>query len=41
MENINQTTTQSLFSTRQAEIAAQELNQLAYRLTQIVEQYQL
>jgi methyl-accepting chemotaxis protein len=41
MQNINQATTQSLASTRQAEKAAQDLNDLALRLAQIVEQYQL
>ncbi len=41
MQNINQATTQSLVSTRQAEKAAQDLNELARSLTEIVEQYQL
>jgi methyl-accepting chemotaxis protein len=41
MQNINQATTQSLASTRQAERAAQNLNELARSLTGIVEQYQL
>jgi len=41
MQNINQATTQSLASTRQAEKAAQDLNDLARSLTEIVEQYQL
>jgi methyl-accepting chemotaxis protein len=41
MQNINQTTVQSLASTRQAEKAARELNELARSLTEIVEQYRL
>ncbi len=41
MQNINQATMQSLSSTRQAEKAAQELNDLARTLTETVEQYQL
>jgi methyl-accepting chemotaxis protein len=41
MGNINQATVQSLASTRQAEKTAQDLNELAHRLTQTVEQYQL
>jgi len=41
MQNINQATVQSLASTRQAEKATQDLNELARRLTQTVEQYQL
>jgi methyl-accepting chemotaxis protein len=41
MGNINQATVQSLASTRQAEKTAQDLNELARRLTQTVEQYQL
>jgi methyl-accepting chemotaxis protein len=41
MQNINQVTVQSLASTRQAERAAQDLNNLAQSLTGIVEQYQL
>ena len=41
MQNINQATLQSLTSTRQAEKAAQELNDLARSLAEIVEQYQL
>jgi len=41
MQNINQATTQSLTSTRQAEKAAQDLNNLALSLAEIVEQYQL
>ena len=41
MQSINQATAQSLSSTRQAEKAAQELNDLARSLTETVEQYQL
>jgi methyl-accepting chemotaxis protein len=41
MQNINQATVQSLASTRQAEKAAQDLNELARSLTEIVTQYQL
>ena len=41
MHNINQATAQSLASMHQAEKAAQDLNELAYSLTEIVEQYQL
>jgi len=41
MQNINQATVQSLASTRQAEKAAQDLNELARTLTGTVEQYQL
>jgi methyl-accepting chemotaxis protein len=41
MQNINQATTQSLASTRQAEKAAQNLNELARSLTGTVELYQL
>jgi methyl-accepting chemotaxis protein len=41
MQNINQATTQSLASTRQAERAAQNLNELARSLTGTVELYQL
>jgi methyl-accepting chemotaxis protein len=41
MQNINQATVQSLASTRQAEKAAQDLNDLAGTLTETVEQYQL
>jgi methyl-accepting chemotaxis protein len=40
MQNINQATMQSLASTRQAEKAAQDLNDLARSLTETVEQYQ-
>jgi methyl-accepting chemotaxis protein len=40
MQNINQATTQSLASTRQAEKAAQDLNNLARALAETVEQYQ-
>ena len=39
MQSINQATAQSLESTRQAERAAQELNDLTRSLTEIVEQY--
>ena len=41
MQSINQATVQSLASTRQAEKAAQELNDLARSLAEIVEQYRL
>ncbi len=41
MANINQATVQSLASTRQAERAAQDLNGLAQKLAETVEQYQL
>ena len=41
MRNINQTTMQSLSSTRQAEKSAQSLNELARSLAQTVAQYQL
>jgi methyl-accepting chemotaxis protein len=41
MQNINQATTQNLASTRQAEKAAQDLDELARRLAETVEQYQL
>jgi methyl-accepting chemotaxis protein len=41
MQNINQVTVQTVSSTRQAEKAAQELNELAGRLTEIVAQYQM
>lgn len=41
MQNINQVTVQGLVSTQQAEKAAQDLNDLARSLTEIVEQYQL
>jgi PAS domain S-box-containing protein len=41
MQNINQATVQSLASTRQAEKAAQDLNDLARSLTQTVQQYRL
>jgi methyl-accepting chemotaxis protein len=40
MQNINQTTVQSLASTRQTERAARELHELASSLSEIVEQYQ-
>jgi methyl-accepting chemotaxis protein len=41
MQNINQVTMQSMASTRQAEKSAQELNDLARSLAEIVEQYRL
>jgi methyl-accepting chemotaxis protein len=41
MRNINQATVQGMASTRQAEKAAQDLNQLARNLGEIVERYQL
>jgi methyl-accepting chemotaxis protein len=41
MQNINQTTVQSLSSTRQAERTAQGLSDLAHSLTEIVRQYRL
>jgi methyl-accepting chemotaxis protein len=41
MGNINQVTMQSMASTRQAERSAQELNDLARSLAEIVEQYQV
>ncbi|RLC81763.1 MAG: chemotaxis protein [Chloroflexi bacterium] len=41
MQNIAQATVQSLSSTRQSEKAAQDLNEMARSLTEIVEQYQL
>ena len=41
MQNIHQATVQSLASTRQAEKAAQDLNELARTLTETVTQYQL
>jgi methyl-accepting chemotaxis protein len=41
MGNINQATTQNLASKRQAEEAAQDLNELARNLSEIVEQYRL
>ena len=41
MQNINQATVQSLASTRQAEKAAQKLDDLARSLAEIVEQYRL
>jgi methyl-accepting chemotaxis protein len=41
MHNINQATAQSLENTRQAERAAQELNDLARSLSEIVEQSRL
>jgi methyl-accepting chemotaxis protein len=39
MQNINQATVQSLASTRQAEKSAQNLNDLAYKLTEFVKMY--
>jgi methyl-accepting chemotaxis protein len=41
MQNINQATVQGLSSTRQAEKAAQDLNNLANQLTDIVQQYKV
>jgi methyl-accepting chemotaxis protein len=41
MANINQATVQSLASTRQAEKAARDLNELALGLMKTVERYQL
>jgi methyl-accepting chemotaxis protein len=41
MQNINQATVQNLASTRQAEKAASDLNDLARSLTETVEQYRL
>ena len=41
MANINQATVQSLASTRQAEKAARDLNELALGLMETVGQYQL
>lgn len=41
MQNINQVTVQSMASARQAEKSAQELNDLARSLTEIVEQYRM
>ncbi len=41
MQNIDQATVQSLVSTRQMERAAQNLNQLAHRLADLVAQYEL
>jgi methyl-accepting chemotaxis protein len=41
MQSINQATVQSLASTRETERAARELNDLARRLTETVERYQL
>jgi methyl-accepting chemotaxis protein len=39
MQNINQATVQSLASTRQAEKSAQNLNELAFKLTEFVKMY--
>ena len=41
MQNINQATVQSLASTRQAEKSAQDLNQLAGKLAELVHKYQV
>ena len=41
MQNIHQSTVQSLASTRQTEKAAQDLNELSRRLTETVDQYRL
>ena len=41
MQNINQATAQSLKNTRQTEQTAQDLNDLARHLTEIIEQYKL
>jgi PAS domain S-box-containing protein len=41
MQNINQVTVQSMTATRQAEKSAQQLNELAGNLAEIVEQFQL
>jgi methyl-accepting chemotaxis protein len=41
MQNINQVTQQSLASSRQVEKAAQDLNNLSGRLTDLVKQYQI
>jgi methyl-accepting chemotaxis protein len=41
MQNINQATVQGLSSTRQAEKAAQDLNNLAQELNNIVLQYKI
>jgi methyl-accepting chemotaxis protein len=41
VQNIDQAMTQSLASTRQAEQAAQDLNDLAGSLSELVEQYQI
>jgi methyl-accepting chemotaxis protein len=41
MQSINQATVQSLASTREAEKAAQNLNDLARSLSGLVEQYRL
>lgn len=41
MQNINQATTQSLASTRQAEKAAQNLNTLSHDLSEMVSRYQI
>jgi methyl-accepting chemotaxis protein len=41
MQNINQATVQSLASTRQAEKSAQNLNELAHKMNEVVAQYRL
>jgi methyl-accepting chemotaxis protein len=41
MENIHQATAQSLAGAQQTERAAEELNDLARQLRELVEQYQL
>ena len=41
MENIKQASTQNVASTRQAEVAAQNLHQLGQKLKQLVEQYRV
>jgi methyl-accepting chemotaxis protein len=41
MQSINQATKQSLLNTRQSEKVAQDLNNLARHLTEIIEQYKL
>jgi methyl-accepting chemotaxis protein len=41
MQNINQATVQSLASTRQAEMSAQNLNELALRMTDVIRRYQV
>ena len=41
MGNINQATVQSMASTRQAEKAARELDQLARSMTDLVDQYRI
>ena len=41
MQNIAQATVQSLAGARQTESAAQDLNNLALKLTEIIAQYQM